>query len=589
MFSINTAVLPISRFRYIFQSHWFALFFVFLLSLSITLMNNSWIFTTTGWLDPWMNVGYAYTFNDKRFGGDLKTYYKISRVPWLYLEYIVRKCFSPLGASYFLQYSCLSVSVIAIYSVVRRLLGAIPALVAATILSIYPEFLACGGADYQNTLAGPLYALCFLVLTIAAQSDRKTTQWLILFGFIYATLIHTVVLYINFIPILFFHFYFVRKSFSRDPISFRNLLIFSSSGILISTCFWGGISRLYGYKFLFFMNQTGVIGRFLCGQWMSSPWWRSWESGWFFNASWMGPLAAGMLFSIGALIISYKKKNNTITDRLAHHLNFQFVFLGLIWVLWQSTKKDMLNTPYFAYLLIIPFVISIAANFSLYVRNRSLNSLLPVILCVTTIACVYFNFHVFCLQYFQVSLFVLTLCCFLTAFVFYKIHAITSMVCLGLACSILWSQRPYSILARDSYLAILEASRWVYSTCGSTKEVFAWFDSSEQNQSPLFKDVPISVAYGGLLSCIQDPFPMPTIQNLDLKVIKQNLSRRKEKVVVLLTEDVKHVDEMRSRLDLVDIHMDLVQTHEVHVGDIHIPMYVLKESLLQTSFDLEKL
>lgn len=583
MISYSSTLLPTSRIQQIIQSNWFALFFVLFLSVLLALVNHSWIFQNPGWLDPWYNVGYGYTFDDPKFGGELKRgYYKISRIPWLYVQYVFRKFFSPLVASYFLQYSCLFTSVMAVYFTVRRLLGYVPALLAATILCVYPEFLGSGGGDYQNSLACALYALCFLVLTIAAQSDKKTVQWLIFFGCIYATLIHTVVLYLNFLPVLLFHFYFVRQTFGKITVPFRNIFASFLLGGALSTCFWGLVSKAYGYKFLFFMTQKGLLETFLFGQWMASPWWRSWSSGWLFEASWMGPLTAAMVFSIGSIIFSYKRRKNNTADSLAYNFNLQFVFLGSLWLLWQVTKKDMLNTPYFASLLIIPFVMSVVANFKLYVRDHSSNLYVPMILGLTTVVFLCFDLHLFVHQYVPITVFILTLCCFFITFILYKVHVIASMICLGFACSIPWHMKESSFSVRDSYLAIVEASRWIYTARGSAKEVFVWFDESNvQNRSPALNQISYSLVCAGLLGYLQAPFPMPSIQNLNLEEVKGHLSRQKTKVVVLVTEDAKHVDEMRSRLDQIDIHLDLAQVHEVRVGDIHIPMYVLKESSLQ--------
>jgi hypothetical protein len=590
------------------RSPWFALCFLVLFSIILALLYNAWMFTPAGYLDPWYYVGYGYTFDDRKFAGHLKgEHYKLSRILWIFLQYIVRKFFSPLSVTYIVQYFCLWLGTFSVYFTIRRLLGHVPAFIAAVFLCIYQPFLGSGGADYHNTLVGPLYALSFLILTIAAQKEKRALMWLVLFGCVYGMTAHTLILYVNFAPIMLIHFYAVRKVFCKENISLIKFLAATLLGFALATVILGLLSTAYGYRFLFFLPQLNLTSTFLYGGWATSPWWKPWSE-WVLDAYWLGPLTAMMLFSLGSLLFHRKKsdiKPHRIT-RISQNLHLQFVCICAIWLFWQFLKKDTLNTHYFAYPLIIPFTMSMAASFSVCLSTQKSSSsfpsetsntsfttfsyYLPMILGIVAMILLSLKMLISFKFLFQIPLFVSEFLLFsvaLSLFFFYKRRpwqntfavAVLAVGCLLYpACCYQDSVFPL----RDGYLAITEATQWLYNTYGRrdmpdrARNIFIWFDETAPRnpRSPL-ADIGPSLA-STTFECLQPVFPMPPIQDLNLEEIKGRLWHKKTKVVVLITEHESDVKELQNRLEQVGLALDFVQFREIRVNDVRIPLYVLK-------------
>ena len=79
-------------------------------------LNNNWIYAKYANIDEWIYVGYGYSYLDPTF---LVTNYKISRLPWVLLEALVRGAFSPLISSWTLAFGVLALGNIALYFALR--------------------------------------------------------------------------------------------------------------------------------------------------------------------------------------------------------------------------------------------------------------------------------------------------------------------------------------------------------------------------------------------------------------------------------------------------------------------------------------
>ncbi len=56
------------------------------------IINDSWLYSTLGWLDPWYYLGYGLNYLDPTY---LNDYYKVSRVPWILVEFVTRSSALP--------------------------------------------------------------------------------------------------------------------------------------------------------------------------------------------------------------------------------------------------------------------------------------------------------------------------------------------------------------------------------------------------------------------------------------------------------------------------------------------------------------
>ena len=169
-----------------------------LIPLTLLLSNENWLYPKYSLIDEWIYVGYGYDYLDPTF---YSTNYKISRLPWVLLEAIVRGSLPPIAASWILTVGILSLGNIALYFALKITFGRFPALFACIFIAAFTFMHANGGADYHNTLAGALYCLSMLFCARCAQAWFASRD-LVFFGASIALTIHTNPVFLNLVPIL---------------------------------------------------------------------------------------------------------------------------------------------------------------------------------------------------------------------------------------------------------------------------------------------------------------------------------------------------------------------------------------------------
>lgn len=556
------------------KSPWCALFFLIFIPIINQVWFNAWIFTPNGWIDSWKYVGYGYNFSDPKY----EDCYKISRIPWIYLQYLVRKIGPTLVATYVLQYFCLWLGTFSTYFCVRKLFGNAAALIAALFLSIYPPYLGSGGADYHNTLAGPLYALSFLILTTAALNEQHVKKWLILFGIVFSMTIHTTMFYVNFVLILAIHFFLVRRTFNKKSVSVRGFASSSLLGFVFGTLALGLISRIYGHDFLFFRRQMTLVTKCLVDNVWLSGWWKPLTGDWLVTAFWLGPLAAGILFSIGLIVFARRLPIKNPVTSLVLAVNGQFVLLGLFWTVWQVCGKPMLNVDYATYPLIIPFAISIAANFRLFFSDDSSHFLAAFfgILCILILYFIPSHSSIL-LNLLSIS-FVFTFGCFLLFFVsilLLKKRPIYSIIFLAIATTVPFLHRHvHEQSGRECYLAIIEANQWIKNIKQrSARHIYGWFD--DYGAGKPFSEIGYSLFFG-IFRFIDSPWPMPAIRDLKLEQFAKKWNPKN--LVVLITDNKEDVIAMQARFQEIGVSLNEIQSREIKVGQTRIPIYALSSN-----------
>src|SRR5437660_1243391 len=118
-------------------------------------INDGWIYSDVGGFDSWVYFGYGLNYADPNY---LDSYYKISRLPWILLEFVGRSVFNPVIASWILQIGSLALGSASLYFLFVRTLDRRSAFLGAAIFAAYPFAHSSGGGDYHNTIAGSLYA-----------------------------------------------------------------------------------------------------------------------------------------------------------------------------------------------------------------------------------------------------------------------------------------------------------------------------------------------------------------------------------------------------------------------------------------------
>jgi hypothetical protein len=337
--------------------------FLALLIAGLVIRNDSWIYTQIGWLDPWAYVGFGYDYGHPRFDADN---YKLGRLPWILAEFYTRHVFDPVASQYFLQLSSLLIQGWFFYLALDRLLGMVPGVIGAAFLITLPFIHGSGGADYNDTPSGMLYALSFYVLTVAAPSSRPV--WPVLFGICLGLLLHTNFLYVNLLVPLLMHFASLRWHESelmqpRSILAFCALALLGAFAVTVALCF---VNWSYGREWLFFATFAKMATGYLLDSSSQKLWWQPWSNEWYRHAVYVGVLAAGVVTAATLVLLACFKRGNPATRFQIVNLTVQYMSVCAIWIFWQTIGQTAFQPYYYAYPLFVPLacVVSSIVAFS---------------------------------------------------------------------------------------------------------------------------------------------------------------------------------------------------------------------------------
>ena len=325
--------------------------FLALLVAGLVIRNDSWIYTQIGWLDPWTYVGFGYDYGHPRFDADD---YKLGRLPWILAEFYARHVFDPVASQYVLQLGSLLAQGWFFYLALERLLGMVPAVVGAAFLITLPFIHGSGGADYNNTPSGLLYALSFYLLTVAAPSSRPV--WPMLFGICLGLLLHTNILYLNLSVPLVMHFAILRWRESelmrpRSILIFCTLALSGAVAVTVLLCF---VNWAYGREWLFFAFFVKMAAGYLVDTSSQQVWWQPWSNEWYSRAVYVGVLSAGAVVAAVLILLACFKRGNPAARFQIVNLAGQYISVCAIWIFWQTIGHTALQPDYYAYPLFIP-------------------------------------------------------------------------------------------------------------------------------------------------------------------------------------------------------------------------------------------
>lgn len=333
--------------------------------LAQAVINKAWMFSPMPWLDPWYYFGYGLSYDDPSF---LPTYYKVSRLPWILYEFISRRVFDPVSANWFIQISTLWIGIGSLYLAFSRLFGRMPAFFGAGLFALNCFGHASGGADYQNTLAGPLFALT-LWLTIRAAQEGGRALDIMLAGVAAALLVHTNVVFVNLTPPLVVGYVLIyRQKTGRIPPVILTAL-FAVLGALLITGVLGLINLSFGRRFFFFESLLLMVTSFVSDSSNQKGWWNPWSNGWYWSARHLGPIIGATLVSILVLSsLSVQRRALSVIDQNVAWLAGSGLYAFLLWLGWQIAGHTALDFDYFAYPLVWPLTGVLLAALVRWVR-----------------------------------------------------------------------------------------------------------------------------------------------------------------------------------------------------------------------------
>jgi len=551
-------------------------------------INDAWLYAPAGYLDSWYYFGFGLNYLDPTYLSDL---YKASRLPWILVEFIARSLFSPVVASWLLQIGTLALGSSSLYLLFSRTLDQSSAFIAAAVFAAFPFAQASGGADYQNVLAGPLYALTWFLAIRSAQlgTSPRRLFWV---GVTAALTLHSSVVFASLALVIGLHYIGTYRSAHMTWPSIAATVIPAMIGGVTITLILGLINMSVGRSFLFFSEQFDLAASFVLDTSRQKTWWHSWSTGWLWNAQYLGPLAAVFLIALINLIWSSVRKPKC--DQVILY-SMSFILAGALWIFWQAQGQTALDWYYFAYPLVFPFIGAVAATFALWASPlRPVNLLSRLIICAVLIGTLAaFDPMIQKLEFLpklpfvEVTLLgllygaIVALPIFRPLRLWGGIAAIS--ICIAFAMMGPSSYRPSTCSSRRAVERAMDiAHRLVRSE--EQKQglgfgrVFTWADKSETvtadgciDQNLDLANFESSLDSTGF-SYLEPPWGASTMEAISLQRLKEVASE--QGLVVYVTGKADRVDQLMRRFVEVGGIVSAEQFHAIDVGVLRIPIYL---------------
>ena len=247
------------------------------LPLLLIALNDSWVFSAVGWLDPWLYTGYhLHLFDLVRAYPDV--YYE-TRIPWNVLGWAVHAVAGPKTALYILRLLLFYASTFSLFFAIDLIFrNPLAGFISACLLGTNTWFLWAIGWDYVD---GPSLA-CLLMSFWALAGAAHARRWRLaasLWGAATAALMTLYIMLVVLVPLEILVFVLLNRLAQR-----RSLLQAGAFGILGLVCamlVMGLINWRLGSNFLFLLPQIAAISAVAANRyeyahpwtdWIGSPW-----------------------------------------------------------------------------------------------------------------------------------------------------------------------------------------------------------------------------------------------------------------------------------------------------------------------------
>ena len=207
---------------------------VFCIPISFLFFFQTAFFNGFGWIDSFIYVGYGYNYDDASY---LTGYYKVSRLPYVLIQYIFRSIFNTEIVNYILHFTLYSLSAYLIFKISFKTTANI--LSAFLIAVSTPLFLVVynGGADYHNTFSAVLFLATLLYLISETTSGKDNKLFFVNFGILYALVIHSNIL-VCFDTLLYSAGFYLAIKINRNEKIFTNIaqkILLALGGFVLCT------------------------------------------------------------------------------------------------------------------------------------------------------------------------------------------------------------------------------------------------------------------------------------------------------------------------------------------------------------------
>jgi hypothetical protein len=559
--------------------------------------NDSWLYSKVEELDTWYYVAYALHWRDGQF---MQWYYKASRVLWILYEFVHYQLLGPERAVPVVQLGCYLSLLVANYLFIRRLFDRSISALTSVGLVFWTHIHANGGADYHNTICGPLFTWCAYA-TLRNAQERSYPFLFMIPGGLCLALFVTSPLYLNLalvFPALYLFTWWPQKDIRYLLLS----CLWAIVGAALAFALLGFVNKLAGHEF-FFVAPLLAITKQLVIEGGNSVWWKGW--GWWVLApsySYLGPIAAMLLVSLAELSRLSRQKEWTAIQSRAAILHGLYIFHTMVWIAWQTFGQTTLDFPYFAYPLWVLWFWSLAAVLGVNMRER--DATLPTSYILVAVAALVCGTVLVlqrgssvndmlsgALRYHLLEAGAATLI-FYAVILVSRTSALTAVIggfvilypLLDLVSGtfINYYYRPMNCpYGADGFRAIVAAGRWVNEHTVTPEDALLWWDEDEPmpDHPPCQRHIryryfgyTLAVLASGS-KCLGPAWPIRPVDAIPDDDIERASDRRH--VVAIVTSNPENVKKMRERFARQGTTLELIDQRTFRSETLDFSVYLL--------------
>jgi hypothetical protein len=557
--------------------------------------NDDWVYSKIGYLDTWMYVGYGLYWGDPAV---MPGNYKASRLPWILYEFLHYHLFRPEVGVPIVQFGCYLWLLIGNYLFTRRLFDPLVAGLTSVALVLWTHMHGNGGADYHNTLSGPLFVWCAYT-TVRPMQDRAAAPWFVIPGGLYLALIVTNPLYLNLSLAFAALGLFAWRQPQKDIRYLLSCTFWATVGMAAAFVMLGLINMRFGRPFIFTTQIFGMT-KFLLVQ-GGNVWWKGWGS-WVLEqrSAYLGPLGAMLIIAGVELTLLLRRKHWDSTHRGAVLVHGIYIFHALLWILWQSVGQTTLDFFYFAYPLWVLWCWSLAAVLAVRLPSFAARASLPIgamaIIIITALTVVALLFgsslHAFALRQthymvVQAGLIVLAFYLVLVGAAFVRAGAVIVTFALFYPAVDLLSQgwvQEHELIAcnygGDGFHTMIDTFRFIRGHVSVPYHALVWVDEGENvpNQPDCPRNIDYSILgniFGNAVFTSFGPsWPIRPVDAIpDDDIAKASDSRY---VIAIFTSTPGNVEKIRGWFAQQGVPMNLIDHRYFNSQTIAYSVYLLR-------------
>ncbi len=360
---------------------------VFLVPLILACCTD-FMFDVMGHIDSPLYIGYGFHYLDSDFGDN---YYKISRLPWIWVQFVIRNLFDPVVGSYILFFSLLSLASLLMVKIGKETSAIFP---SALVAIITPLLLITyeGGPNYHNSFSAILFLFMIYQVVSKTLKSQDGPRFFILVGAIHALIIYSNVL-ISLDSLIYASLFYIAIKIEKNENPFEKILlkIFCALlGEVIITTFMGLVNLSIGREF-FFMK---ILWEFTIGFAGVS------HNGWLplkdfiNNAHYLAPFFVMGIFSF-LMCCYFLIKRNIKSNAMVFFLNLAYLLVMVEVLITHNLKSNNIHITYIVFAVLVPFLLTLIYNLKFFLNSKIKTGALYVLfLVIVYILAMIFNYDI---------------------------------------------------------------------------------------------------------------------------------------------------------------------------------------------------